>query len=330
MIARSDKDLENAAPALLLGLLSRGFKALFEEKHLYQSLDIAADDELLREVVARLRPEVPPAAMLLGSKAGRPSVPTPPDPEGDVARICAWARVILCTQPWGALSVGGSAQGQTAAARAGEAGLLFRVDTIRSYCSKCRERNPYNLMWVQEVADSHPEEKGGLSATGKMTQVFTFNFQCQSCKGFPEVFLVHRFGSKIVLSGRVPIEEVCVPRFIPKASAGYFSDAIVATQSGKTLAGLFFLRVLIEQFACSAPDTAGLLADQAIDRYMASLPVDFKDNFPSLKDVYSKLSEALHRAKADDALFQESIENIEHHFDARRVRRLRDWGTGQR
>jgi hypothetical protein len=325
-----DLHLETVLETLLSDLLSREFRRLFEEKHLYQNLDVTANDELLGQAISRLPPGIPAAAMLETGRGGGTLHPSLPDTSGKLAAARLAAANILSTWGWGPLSIGGSQQEPTAAARAGEKALSFTVDTVETHCSRCDKESPFNFVSLREILASHPKERGGLGPPRTMIQAFTFNFQCQSCKGLPEVFLVHRIGSKIILSGRAPIEKVCVPRFIPKASGGYYSDAIVATQSGKTLAGLFFLRVLIEQFVYSAPDTTELLTDQAIDRYMASLPVDFKDNFPSLKDVYRRLSEALHRAKADDALFRESLDDIECHFDARRVRRLPDWGTGQR
>jgi hypothetical protein len=50
------------------------------------------------------------------------------------------------------------------------------------------------------------------------------------------------------LSGRAPIEHVLVPNVIPKNAAGFFKDALIAYQSGQTLAALFLLRTLIEQW----------------------------------------------------------------------------------
>jgi adenylate kinase len=72
------------------------------------------------------------------------------------------------------------------------------------------------------------------------------SYQCQSCKGVPEVFLVRREHLKRTNAGRAPIEHVEVPKDIPKHVSRFFRGAIVAHQSGQTLAGIFLLQTLIE------------------------------------------------------------------------------------
>jgi hypothetical protein len=49
------------------------------------------------------------------------------------------------------------------------------------------------------------------------------------------------------------------------------------------------------------------------------LPLEFRSRFPSLCEVYGKLSEAMHAANADAKLFEESCAKVVDHFDARRV-----------
>jgi hypothetical protein len=47
-----------------------------------------------------------------------------------------------------------------------------------------------------------------------------------------------------------------------------------------------------------------------------------RDSAPSLKESYEKLSEAIHGAKEDAALFDNAKEKIEEYFDFRRLYKL--------
>jgi hypothetical protein len=53
--------------------------------------------------------------------------------------------------------------------------------------------------------------------------------------------------------------------------------------------------------------------------YQNTLPPDFKNRFPSLSDIYGKLSAAMHQADANGGWFEESCQKVEEHFDARRL-----------
>jgi hypothetical protein len=134
--------------------------------------------------------------------------------------------------------------------------------------------------------------------------------------------LVRRVNLKLTLCGRAPMEHVGVPAFIPKNQQRHFADAIVAYQAGQVLPALFMLRTTIEQFVRSqygkpaeSPEALG----SAFDCYMSSLPEAFRSTFPSLPDLYMKLSVALHSADASVPLFDSARAAIEQHFDARRL-----------
>src|SRR4030042_4379170 len=135
--------------------------------------------------------------------------------------------------------------------------------------------------------------------------------------------MIRRKGLKLNLEGRSPIEHVAVPKVIPKKQDKYYSDAIIAHNSGQTLAGLFLLRTFIEQYIRNLYNRSELPVDQLIEQYMASLPTDFKSRFPSLQDMYSQLSEAIHMATASEELFASTVEKINRHFDAKRLFGLR-------
>jgi hypothetical protein len=87
-----------------------------------------------------------------------------------------------------------------------------------------------------------------FGASSVAVQIFFLAYECQSCKSFPEVFMIRREKMKLTPSGRTPIEKVEIPKFIPKAQREFFSDAIIAFNSGQILAGKFLLRTFVEQY----------------------------------------------------------------------------------
>lgn len=194
------------------------------------------------------------------------------------------------------------------------------VDFIKTSCSTCETVMPFNLVSAVDVY--RPQSHGFVRSCSEQ-QDFLFFYECQSCKSAPDSFLVRRRREKRTLCGRAPIEFVEVPRYVPKEMRRYFSGAVVAFQSGQTLAGLFLLRVLIEQFARSTIRKDGkkgaLKADEVLQEYAAGLPVDFKSRFPSLRETYATLSKAIHAAEDSSTVFNESLASIDRHFDARRV-----------
>lgn len=142
----------------------------------------------------------------------------------------------------------------------------------------------------------------------------------------PVRFLVRREGLKLRLAGRDPIELISTPKVLPKGPAKYYSDAVIAHHAGQTLAGLFLMRVFVEQFWRTIPAVQELLksdsratGEKQGDAYQKDLPPAFKEKFPSLKDCYGKLSEAIHAADASATIFAEISTAIVEHFDARRV-----------
>jgi hypothetical protein len=193
------------------------------------------------------------------------------------------------------------------------------VDTVKLFCGSCERIEPYNLVSSGELYA--PMEKYGIRVSrGRAQQMIVLSYQCQACKEAPEVFLVSRYGKKVTLVGRAPMEHVQVPDIVPKSHRKFFSDAIVAYQSGQVLPALFMLRTFIEQFAASAANaTPAERADEILDRYTASLHEAVRAHFPSLRDIYSRLSAALHAARADADLFQQSVAEVIRHFEARRL-----------
>ena len=55
------------------------------------------------------------------------------------------------------------------------------------------------------------------------------------------------------------------------------------------------------------------------DAYQDALPKDFKERFPSLKDIYGRLSDAMHSANDDAAVLDDCSAKIIKHFEARKL-----------
>lgn len=269
--------------------VSGSLRALLETKHLYQSLRIGADqlkekvgDEELREAIDRALHDRWHAGDEISRQ--RPDYACTPD---------------------------GMPLPPT---------VDFLVEHIKSICSMCKERGPFEMLRTYDLFMDR--EREWRSIEYPRDQKFAFVMQCQSCRGIPDVFLVQRRGLKITLAGRSPMELLDVPSFIPKEVRRWYSNAIVAFQSGQVLPAIFLLRVLIEQFCKHKLEASEKFADELLAQYMASLPEDFNSRFPSLRDIYSRLSEAIHDANGSTEVFESSVKGLEKHFDARRVYEL--------
>jgi hypothetical protein len=196
--------------------------------------------------------------------------------------------------------------------------LLIPPPHAKMFCKECDRTEPFNVDETENIDLTAPKPMGLL-------QVFVLSYRCQSCKGPPEVLLVRRDGEKLTLCGRAPIEHVDAPNVIPKTLREYYSKAIVASQSGDTLAGNFRLRTLIEQWAKAYFEgKASGKADEVIDAYMETLPNDFKARFASLRELYGKLSDDIHEAIGSPELFESARADLIRHFEARRVYQLPD------
>ncbi len=196
--------------------------------------------------------------------------------------------------------------------------LDFELPTINTFCDHCNARWPFNSV-AQGSCLMQGEEGEDES--------FYLGYQCQQCKGRPILFLVSRESLKLRLAGRYPLEVLPTPKVLPKSVSKYYSNAVIAHHAGQlTLTGLFLLRVFIDQFWRTIPAVKELITlqpkatgDEQGDAYQSKLPQDFNSRFPSLKDIYGKLSAALHIADENAALFNDSCAKIEKHFEARAV-----------
>ena len=193
----------------------------------------------------------------------------------------------------------------------------FAAPDARMFCKPCDRLEPFNPLSLVELTFAPIQIDGSKG----YLQDWAAGMPCQGCKGVVEVFLIRRHGLKLTLSGRAPIEDVSVEPFVPTPAKEHLRDARLAYQSGQTLSGLFQLRTAIERWTKSqVPGVANV--DDAWESYMKSLGGSFNSQFPSLRDLYTKLSQALHTANSDDALYVDCDQKIVQHFDARRLFRL--------
>jgi hypothetical protein len=209
------------------------------------------------------------------------------------------------------------------------------VGNVKLFCSTCGGREAFRPIWFSDVTNELVMENAkqgvaGIPQTFKIRfntntfQLFYLIFQCQRCEGVPEAFLVKRHDMDLVVEGRSPLEHVELPTFIPREEKKWFRDAVVAFQTGKILAALFYLRTFIEQFARRKTGTQNdkKTGDEIMSAYADTIPMNLRDTMPSLAEWYDKLSAALHGAKEDSELFESAREKIEEHFDIRRVHKL--------
>jgi hypothetical protein len=185
--------------------------------------------------------------------------------------------------------------------------IRFQLLPVKTMCGRCQSVESFNA-W-----DLYPALSINMSP---FDQVFCIPVQCQACKSNVIVFLIHRSRAKIQLVGRSEIERVTMPSYIPKAQREYYSGALIAFNSGQVLPALFMLRTMIEQYMRTATKSDALRGDELCDKYAATLPSDFNARVPSLKAAYGKLSDALHRAEPDAALFEAQLRDICFHFES--------------
>jgi hypothetical protein len=206
--------------------------------------------------------------------------------------------------------------------------LTLLIQNVKLYCSHCKQRETFSPTSFVDSTDAiiqrHSVEHR-VAPPPTMYQIFTLLYQCEVCRAVPVVYLVKFHDWKLIIEGRSPFGEVEVPDFIPKDERKLFSNAIVAAQTGHELAGVFYLRCFIEQFARRQTRIKDRQAGDAIlAEYQSRLPLPQRDYMPSLRAQYETLSAAIHEATSDEALFNRVKEEIVRHFDFRRIFKIPD------
>jgi hypothetical protein len=196
------------------------------------------------------------------------------------------------------------------------------IPGVKILCKECDRIEAFNSISIMDFSKKvQPEIQE--NSRNEVVQIFVLSFLCQSCKSIPEVFIIRREGIKLILSGRSPMETISVPKDIPKPVKEYYIGALLAFQSGQTLPANFMLRVLIEQWVRhNTQEPASREVFEVIDKYMKSLGNGFTGQFYSIRQLYEELSADIHGATGSIALFEKTLNEINNHFEARRLFKL--------
>lgn len=205
--------------------------------------------------------------------------------------------------------------------------LVLRPVNVKLFCAKCDRDEAFKPLWSQEITNEISKPSAGKGNAAREFpvdfQIFSLVYQCQSCLGLPEIFLIKRAGQKIAIQGRSPIQSVAVPTYIPKEEAKWYRESLIARNAGRTLAAIFYLRTFIEQFARRVTQIQDRRSgEEILSEYNTTIPEPPRSSMPSLKQCYEKLSEAIHTANENADLLKSTIEDVDTHFDFRRVYRM--------
>ena len=291
-------DLIEAGRAAALRAIETAFKQLLEEKHLYQNVIIDFSDAVAR-------------AGNVASNAHPMDKQSAANARGIVSRVTAKRWVIA-----------GAREATDSSKSSYEAALVFDVPPVRLFCVTCRRRERYEVTRAEDLTYDLYAKPLLDPPWGVADQIFVIALLCQSCKAFPEVVTIRRAAAKkkLTLSGRSPMEEAELPSSLPPKESEFFRDGLIAYNSGKTLAGLFYLRTFIEQFARRVlNETTRKTGQDILATYGRTVPANVRDAMPSLGECYEKLSIALHTANADSELFETTRTRIQQHFAFRQA-----------
>lgn len=296
--------IDNARTAVTAAV-EAAMKELLETKHLYQSVTVDVN-----AVIAKALPQPERLHPLDAQSRGNAAAIV-----GDVAR--------------GRWITGPSRDAQLAGTDDDRAPLVFEVVPARMFCTTCKRRERYEVVRAEDVTfDVHRPYQAEESQRPQWPlsdQTYAISMLCQGCKRYPEVILVRRTTAKnrLTLSGRTPMEVAEVNESLPEPEVTFFRDAVLAHQSGRTLAGLFYLRTCIEQFARRMTGETGRRTGQDImATYGETLPLQLRGMIPSFSECYDRISDALHAARADAVVFDDMRGKIAQHFAFRAAARV--------
>jgi hypothetical protein len=188
--------------------------------------------------------------------------------------------------------------------------IRISMPPVATSCGVCKDVEAFGLHHREDLIAAYDGLNPG-------EQVFCLELLCQRCKSNVILFLVKKTREKLQIVGRSEFDQVSVADFIPKQQHKFYSQAVIAYRAGHFLAAICVLRVVVEQhMRLQVPGSAKMKADEVCDAYNASLPDDFKNRFPSLKQIYGRLSEAIHNADASDQLFESQRAEIDKHLRA--------------
>jgi hypothetical protein len=205
--------------------------------------------------------------------------------------------------------------------------LTLQPINFKLFCGMCKRDEAFKPVWFQDITNAMSLPANGQMAPRLVTpegfQLFSLIYQCQSCLGTPEGFLLRRDGLKIGIHGRSPMESVSVPTFIPSPESKWYREAVIAMKVSRTLAAIFYLRTFIEQFARRVTKISDRRSgDEILSEYNGTIPDPPRGSMPSLKEWYEKLSELIHSANEDTEILKKAFEAVDRHFEFRKLYRM--------
>lgn len=285
-------------------------KSLLQEKTLYQSImiDIGPIKERIRSVKGVWTPVESNYSQPLSKERIDAIAQQPLETHLATCERLAWSFDTQDSLPQGLLSTNPHHEVNT------HDQLDLLLPTINVACNFCTGvLPPHNSGYLNQAKPVFNEV---LCSGPPLIQIFLLPYTCQNCKEEPIFFLVHREGVKLTLTGRSRLMKVDIPRSIPKQEGVHYGDAVIANMAGKTLAGLFFLRVFVEQYMRRVTKSEGKMRGEDLgDRYALLLDDQFPKKFRSLKTIYEELSDKLHSADPSTEQFAKSVRDINLHFD---------------
>jgi hypothetical protein len=201
--------------------------------------------------------------------------------------------------------------------------VLVPTQNVKIYCPACTSNEIFKPVQILDVTS----DKHGIlrvkTPPAKHFQLFCLTYQCQRCHTTPQGFLIRRENWSFYLDGRSPFEHIERPKYLPDAEWHFFRDAMIGLRGGKTLAALFYLRTFIEQFARRQTGIKDRkTGDEIMRAYKEALLPAHRDHMPSLSTLYDQLSAALHTAEDSTQLFEKVMEEVEQHFQIRKVYKM--------
>ncbi len=192
--------------------------------------------------------------------------------------------------------------------------LDIQLPDIKVVCDVCNDTvQPHNPVQVNGLED-------GLAAElESQRQIFFFSYLCQSCKRESVIYIVRRGGKRLTIVGRSRFESVPIPKAMEKLpEARFYRHAVIAFNTGRTLASLFYLRTLIEQYfrrVLAVDENKKVSGEDLAKNYRKLLDPEFPMKFDTLGNTYDSLSDALHAACDDEELYTSARADIEKHFE---------------
>ena len=165
--------------------LEENLRELLESRHLYQSYQVdSSTNKILASVIAETKVLNHP-----GDKARAESI------LGKFGE-CTWDVISPFT--------GGRKQDKTSFDFLAST-FRLTLPTVKLYCSShaCKRIEPYNPYLSRDFSSHIVMDY--IVEQDMPEQLFVLEYQCQSCKGTPTVFMIKRKGWKLTIVGRSPI-----------------------------------------------------------------------------------------------------------------------------